>query len=625
MKGCLVVAHGEDADIVVTQCYVSDQRVDVGEEVTVGFRLEWADTGKPLSHGTVYIEGEGQSYLVWEDGWVIFMDTCDYPYIKEWMIDYVRYNGAPYTVQLEEDPPTCVFDRVHITLIPEHERTTIGEEPSMIVYAFYESNYESFNGTVHLNYTEGFDFIGRRGVKVSSIDDHWYGIREFDGNVVKMIWDRVNVDLFAPRKRYNPGREAKLEYLAYYESDLEPFLGEVTFNDTLVKDEVGRYRYTVKTIDDWRNGVTEFTADTADLIFDKVVVDIEVEDTRIGVGEKAEIKYSARYFYDDSEFSGDISFTATRKDVVGKQEVTVWRMMDKQWFLNTFEANSVEVIWDRVRVDIDAPDTRVNVGEEVTVGYTACYEYDSTPLEEGEVTLNADSIRREDVGNFTFTVAEAYGGLYDIGVVDADELTVVWDRVEFTPKESITRILEVRPVEPVMRGVYAYDGTPFQGSYEVGYKEHSGFKTYRVEAIEDDLYGLSCFTSEEGSILIDTVTMRESVTQVKPGTLEVTYTLTYDSDNAPVTDAMVQVNGETCAYQGGGVYTTTLNSFLPMATTNTLVVVGDQPVTESTNSNLLVVNAAIVVALTAVVGLVAFKALSRKKDDKVGYSRIQPP
>jgi len=29
------------------------------------------------------------------------------------------------------------------------------------------------------------------------------------------------------------------------------------------------------------------------------------------------------------------------------------------------------------------------------------------------------------------------------------------------------------------------------------------------------------------------------------------------------------VNGETCAYQGGGVYTTTLSSFLPMMTTNT--------------------------------------------------------
>jgi hypothetical protein len=234
-------------------------------------------------------------------------------------------------------------------------------------------------------------------------------------------------------------------------------------------------------------------------------------------------------------------------------------------------------------------------------------------------------VRREDVGNFTFTVAKAHGGLYDIGVVDADELTVVWDRVEFTPKNPITRILEARPVEPAMKGVYAYDGTPFKGSYELGYTDHSGFKTYRVEAMEDDLYGLSCFTSEEGSILYDTVSLRESVTQVMPGKLTVTYTLTYDSDNAPVTDAVVQVNGETCAYQGGGVYTTTLNSFLPMATTNTMVVVGDQPVTESKSSNLLLVNAAIVVLLTAVVGLVAFKALSKKNKNGEDYPRIQPP
>ena len=229
----------------------------------------------------------------------------------------------------------------------------------------------------------------------------------------------------------------------------------------------------------------------------------------------------------------------------------------------------------------------------------------------------------EDVGDYTFKVAEAHGSLYDIGVVKADDLTVVWDRAEFTLESPITRILRSYMKEPAMIGVYAYDGSPFEGSYELEYTEHSGFKTYRVKAMEDDLYGLSCFTTEEGSILYDTVSVRESVTQLMPGTLKVTYTLTYDSDNAPVTDAVVAVNGETCAYQGGGVYTTTLSSFLPMTTTNTLVVVGDQPVTQSTNSQILVVNSAIVVVLTAVVGLIALKVLSRKK--KVGYSRIHPP
>jgi len=617
--------NGAEADITVTQCYVSDERVDVGQEVTVGFRLVWTATGEPLNHGSVYIAGDPQGKSGWMNGWIIFTDTCEEPYIKEWEIEYVNYYGARKTVQMEKAPPRCIFERVDITLIPEYERIDVGEEPRIIVYAIYASNYETFNGTVHLNYTETFDYIGRSGVTVDYIEDPKYGIHSFTSNTVKITWDRVKVDLYSPRKRYNPGRKATIECLAYYESDKKPFFGEITLNDTLVQDEVGRYRYTVESIMDWSNGITLFTTETIDVIFDKVLVEVEVEDTRISVGEKAEIRYDARYAYDDSPFSGNVSFTAARKEFVGKEEVTVWRIVDKLWFLDTFEANSVEVIWDRIRVDIDAPDTRVDVGEEVTVGYTACYEYDGTPLEEGEVTLNADSMKRNDVSNFTFTVAEAYGGLYDIGVVDADELTVVWDRVQFTPRNPITRILEARPLVPVMRGVYAYDGTPFKGSYELGYTEHSGFKTYRVEAMEDDLYGLSCFTSEDGSILYDTVSLRESVTQVMPGTLTVTFTLTYDSDNAPVTDAVVQVNGETCAYQGGGVYTTTLNSFLPMANTNTMVVVGDQPVTESKSSNLLVMNSAVVVLLTAVVGLVAFKALSKKNKKGVDYSRIQPP
>ena len=617
-------AHGAEADITVTQCYVSDERVDVGQEVSVGFRMEWTDTGEPLNHGSVYIAGDPQGKSGWMNGWIIFTDTCEEPYIKNWEVAYVNYYGVPKTVQMEKAPPRCIFDRVDITLIPEYERIDVGEEPRIIVYAIYASNYESFNGTLHLNYTETFDYIGRKGVKVDYIEDPQYGIHTFKSNIVKITWDKVKVDLFSPRKRYNPGQKATIECLAYYESDTKPFLGEITLNDTLVQDEVGRYWYTVESIMDWSNGITLFTTETIDVIFDKVLVEVEVEDTRIGVGEKAEIKYDARYAYDDSPFSGNVSFRATRKDFVGKEEVTVWRIVDKLWFLDTFEANSIGVVWDKVGVDIDTPDTRVDVGEEVAVEYTACYEYDGTPLEEGEVALNAESMRIEDVGNFTFTVAEAYGGLYDICVVDANELTVVWDRVEFTPMNPITRILEARQVEPVMRGVYAYDGTPFKGSYELGYTEHIGFKTYRVEAMEDDLYGLSCFTSEEGSILYDTVSLRESVTQVMPGTLTVTYTLTYDSDNAPVTDAVVQVNGETCAYQGGGVYTTKLNSFLPMATTKTMVVVGDQPIIESKSSNLLVVNSAVVVLLTAVVGLVAFILLKKSKKG-VRYSRIQPP
>ncbi len=619
------VAHGAEADITVTQCYVSDERVDVGQEVTVGFRLEWTDTGEPLKHGSLYIVGDAQGHSTWMNGWVIFTDTCDSPYIKEWEVAYVNYYGVPKTVQMEKDPPRCVFDRVEITLIPEYERTNVGEEPSIIFYAIYASNYETFNGTIHLNYTDSFDQIGRRGVTVDYIEDPYYGIHSFASNTVKITWDRVQVDLYSPRKRYNPGQQATIECLTYYESDTKPFLGKITLNDTLVQDDVGRYRYTVESVMDWSNGITLFTTETIDVVFDKVLVEVEVEDTRIGVGEKADIRYDARYAYDDSPFSGNVSFTAARKDFVGKEDVTVWRIVDKLWFLDTFEAISVEVVWDRVKGDIEAPDTRVDVGEMVTVGYSAFYEYDGTPLAEGEVTLNTESLRMEDVGSYTFTVAEAHGGLYDIDAVYSEDVTVVWDRVDFTPREPITRILETRPVEPAMIGVYEYDGTPFRGSYELEYTEHSGFKTYRVKAIEDTLYGLTCFSSEEGSILYDTVSLRESVTQVMPGTLKVTCTLTYDSDNAPVTDAVVEVNGETCAYQGGGVYTTTLSSFLPMATTNTMVVVGNQSVIESTSSSLLVVNAAIAVVLTAVVGLVAFKALSGKKKSRVDYSRIQPP
>ncbi|MBN2334355.1 hypothetical protein JXL21_02265 [Candidatus Bathyarchaeota archaeon] len=605
----ITAAHAADPEVTVTQCYVSDGRANVGSDVTVGFRLVWADSGQPLSYGEIVVDGRSHSVLM--DGWVLFTDSYDDPIRKEWVITSVSFNGYPRTFQVMEDFPVCLFDKVIITLIPEYDRTTIGEEPSMIVYSHYASNYETFTGTVKLNYTDDFDYIGTKGVKVISITDPLYGINEFETNTVKITWDRVKVELFSPRRRYNPGREAKIDYLAYYESDMTTFVGQVKFNDTLSQDEVGRYAYTVESIMDWRNGIKAYTTNVVHAIFDKVHVELDVADTRINVGDEADISYTASYVYDGSEFMGNVSFKVRRLSTVGEEDVSVWRVVDRKWFLDTFESNSVEVIWDRLKVDIEAPDARVDVGEEVTIGYSAYYEYDSTPLEDGEVSLNRESYMRDDVGDFTFKVKDAHGGKYNISVVEGGELTVVWDKVEFEADTPIIRVIDGSNPEPKMTGVYAYDGTPFTGTYQLAYRDQQGFKTYSVASMTDQEYDLKGFTSGEGSCFLDTVTVKERLVHMIPGSLKIVYLLNYQSDNAPVLGAVVDVNGQTCVNQGNGVYEASLSSVLPMVTTNARVTVGNELVNQVSSSQLLVGNSATMALAAVMIGLIAKKVLVR--------------
>ena len=115
LQGTTMV-HGADPEVTVTQCYVSEERVDVGSEVTVGFRLVWTATGEPLSNGHIVVDGQNRP--IWMDGWAIFTDTRDVPYRKVWDITSVYSNWSTRTFEVVEDLPVCIFDRVKITLMP---------------------------------------------------------------------------------------------------------------------------------------------------------------------------------------------------------------------------------------------------------------------------------------------------------------------------------------------------------------------------------------------------------------------------------------------------------------------------------------------------------------------------
>jgi hypothetical protein len=99
---------------------------------------------------------------------------------------------------------------------------------------------------------------------------------------VQVVFDRVAVNLVASTSRVEVGSEALITKSAYYEYDRQPFSGTIYLNDTLTKNSVGACRYTVSGISDNLYGLTDFTANTVAITFDRIAVDPAVVTTAPG-------------------------------------------------------------------------------------------------------------------------------------------------------------------------------------------------------------------------------------------------------------------------------------------------------------------------------------------------------
>ena len=114
-------------------------------------------------------------------------------------------------------------------------------------------------------------------------------------------------------------------------------------------------------------------------------------------------------------------------------------------------------------------------------------------------------------------------------------------------------------------GTYEYDGSPFEGSVVLDRSpeiNEVGEVTYAVIGIEDDLYDLSSFESNQVSCIFDEIVCVQDVSTATPSKLRVETRLFYAYDGRPGEDADVEVNG-VGDYIGQGVYRSDLFSFNP--------------------------------------------------------------
>ena len=291
------------------------------------------------------------------------------------------------------------------------------------------------NDTKHVTNSSGwislrasFESVGRRAWFVTGVVAD--GVTDFTQTAEDpvVIWDAVVVRLLVQDGRLDVGSTADVMVEASYAYDGQPLSGTVTLNDTLTKSQVGRYGYRIASVIDEFYGLSAFTSNEVQVVFDKVSIEFSVEDARIDVGSNAQILIQATYVYDGASYDGKVFLTEELTQTqVGEYVYEVASIAGDRHGITVFDANSVPVVFDRVHIQLTVP-TRWPVETTVPITWSGFYAFDEERFQ-GTVSFNQATLK-DRVGTYEYTAVSIIDDLYNLAEIHTAPITVTFDRVE---------------------------------------------------------------------------------------------------------------------------------------------------------------------------------------------------
>jgi len=540
-----------------------DRRIDVGKEAQLRVDARYEYDGRPFL-GYLVIQATGDLNQSCEsdpfEGMILIDEsgaTLDAPGSASFSVSSIH--DSLYGLRTFLCNGTKVtWDTVLITLTPEDERIDVGTCGKMHIEAVYQFDGKPFSGSILLNDTLRKFEVGRYGFSVANISDPLYGLETFEANEVGLIFDKIVVNLSIADSRIDVSDTAEIRWEARYQYDGQPFTGEVKLNGSLSCTTVGQVWYTVSSVADPLYGISSFSSNKVACIFDRVKVKIIPRAERVNTGSDGIVSVRAWYEYDGSEFNGSVALNQTGKapDRPCKMGFCVSAIEDYLYGLRAFSSEPVSVVVDKVHVDLQVEDNRIDVGTQARLHVRAFYMYDLTPFS-GTVRLNDTTFTQARVGKRGYAVAAVSDDLYGLTEFESKPVSVIFDRVEVRIAPLLNRTGVGRNVTLRVDSRYAYDGEPLVGSVELNRPTKLtsvGKVVYRAAAVEDDLYGLSTFSTNEAVVIFDKIQSSVKIDTSRIGRLVVTARLRFESDGSCVTGALVAVEGIKAKDLGGGIY-----------------------------------------------------------------------
>lgn len=337
------------------------------------------------------------------------------------------------------------------------------------------------NGTGWISFEEAYSTVGKRqwtvtGISYRNVTSYYQFARD-----PCITWDRVQITLNLGNNRINFGSNAIISWNGHYEYDNTNFNGSISLNDTTIKDDVGKYAYTVKNILDPVYNLTAFKSNSVNAIFDKVSITLSAADSRIDAGSEATILWNGIHKYDGTLFNGTVTFNGTlTKSEVGRYGYTVSGINGDTYGITAFESNSVSIIFDRMRItEGGVSSSHCQVGLTQTVWLRAEYEYDSVRFDgtKGILFLNGEPMDWSDENSRweylatssmidlqTFKVTSVSDKAHLLTAVNdlVGEKSILWDEIEIKEITVHTTIFGVTKVKVI--AIYTSTKAPVTGA-----------------------------------------------------------------------------------------------------------------------------------------------------------------
>ncbi|MBI4234596.1 MAG: hypothetical protein HY686_09155 [Chloroflexi bacterium] len=326
--------------VVVDRDRTSTERANVGSTQQVAFHAQWAHDGSPVSAGTLSLNG--RPYSLAGDGWATASASSQRVGAEEWAVTGVQA-GPIQRFRQDAKNVSIIWDRVKVTALEvERGRVNVGEPVTLAAR----------------------------------------GVLEYDGAPLGP-GDRLWVN--GTPLTYDPAAEA--------------------FTLTDRREEVGRATFRVTGAEETRFGITALvnSAQSREVVWDKVEVVLEAEHPRVEVGGNAPLRVEGRYAYDGTAFPGDIALDHDLVGAsVGKVAYTVAAISDPRYGLTAFSATTAVVAFDRL---VPTVRTRSLLPGQATVLVTLRYASDASPVEGAAVALAGVEAAEEEAGSYVLRLS----------------------------------------------------------------------------------------------------------------------------------------------------------------------------------------------------------------------------
>ena len=425
--------------VQVSTCSASDDRTNINDNVNIDFTLIYDYDDSAVTDGTVTINGYSASH----QGSGVWRITRTSASVTSVTYNTVATSGNTHgitSVDMNSQSTTVIWDQIVVqTTVVDDSRVNINDnvEIRVTLWLAYDSTYLGSGDSVTL-----------------------------DGTA--MTWDAANS----------------------------------WFDLSRTKAAVGLWRYFVNSSSEATYGITalDVNGQYVDVIFDEIEVYVSgVTDSRTNINEnewplmRLRLKYDGHLLDDGTNdavyINGSLAtwlspnwHTVENMGTVGSWFFLVTSASENTYGITSLDASSassygVSIIWDRIQVQsYSVADDRLDVNTPMNIDVLLYYEYDSTALTTGTVTINGVSATHQGSGTWRIvqqssnvvawlynTVATGGDDTYGISEVDqnSQSVTVIWDRLKVTAiGANATSVLSGQYVLIYATVVYEYDSTP---------------------------------------------------------------------------------------------------------------------------------------------------------------------